>query len=211
MYSDRGYARGAVLELRDLGVARGGRTLFSGLQLKLTAGQLAVVVGPNGSGKTSLLRTIAGFNAPERGRVDFNGESMQQLVRENRAPIIYYSHLDGLKRDLTVFENVLFAGRLLGSHSSPERALEDIGLCSAMGRRVRHLSAGQRRRAALARLDLAPAQVWLLDEPFTNLDGDGRSLVIERIRRQLAQFGIVVVATHQATELESIPQLRIEF
>jgi heme exporter protein A len=175
--------------------------LFEMLDFELGPRQLALVVGPNGAGKTTLLRVLAGLATPTAGSATWNGASMLSLRPEQRAEIAYRGHLDGLKRDLTVLENLRFHAALWHSAQSIDGLLEELKLGDSAGTRTRHLSAGQRRRAALATLRLAGAKLWLLDEPMTNLDSDGRRLMAAWTRDHLAAGGTAVIATHQPEDL----------
>lgn len=190
-----------VLVLRDVDIWRGERCLFRGLSLELDGGELALLVGPNGSGKTSLLRVLAGLAPCAAGEVAWNGVAITRLPPESRGDIQFRGHLDGLKKELTVEENLTFWARMRGAPGDLGPVLAALGLTSVADRPVRHLSAGQRRRAALAALELAAARLWLLDEPMTNLDSGGRKLVAEWLDRHLGDGGIAVVATHQPEEL----------
>ena len=198
------------LRARDLAIWRGERCLFESLDFELAARQLAVVVGANGSGKTTLLRTLAGLATPTTGTVTWDAVPLRSLPADRRAEIAYRGHLDGLKQDLTVGENLEFHRRLWSSEADIAPLLGELKLEHAAGARVRHLSAGQRRRAALATLKLSAAKLWILDEPMTNLDDAGRSLVVSWTRRHLADGGMAVVATHQPDDFVGPGTLLIE-
>jgi heme exporter protein A len=188
---------------------RGERCLFTDLDFSLGNGESALVTGPNGAGKTSLLRMLAGFCAPATGTVRLNNEPIQRLTAENRAPIHYHGHADGLKPDLSVTENLKFYCRVARGRFESQ-PLAALGLMAHAERPVRRLSAGQRRRVALCLLQLCPAPLWLLDEPFTHLDADGRALVERWLGEHLRAGGIAVIATHQPVNVAGSRQLRIE-
>jgi heme exporter protein A len=198
------------LELADIELSRGERVLISGLSFSLGAGQLALVMGPNGSGKTTLLRTIAGLAPPSRGEIRIGGRRVGTLEPEERALIAYQAHHEGLKKDLTVEENILFISRLRGLPETYSEVIAELGLAALARRRVRHLSAGQKRRVVLAILKLSRARLWLLDEPLTNLDRDGQALVARWLDAHLAGQGMAVIATHLAGELERPGSLLVE-
>jgi heme exporter protein A len=181
---------------------RGGHRLVSDLSLTLEAGQLALITGPNGSGKTTLLRAIAGLSRPERGEIRVNGRPATAMPAEERGVLAYQGHLEGLKKDLTVEENIHFISQIRDYHSSTSSLMAELGLAGREQRSFGQLSAGQKRRAALAGLGVSNATIWVLDEPLTNLDQGGRDLVVAWIDRHLAAGGIVVVATHLAAALE---------
>ena len=189
------------LELSDVGVSRGGRALIAGLSFTLRAGQLALLMGPNGSGKTSLLRAISGLAPAVQGRIRFNDGTEPHQAESMRAPIAYLGHLDGLKKDLTVEENIQFINSLRGISHPVEELVAELGLAHVARRSVRQLSAGQKRRVALAYLSSSRARLWLLDEPLTNLDRPGRELLGRWLERHLAAGGMAIVATHRADEL----------
>lgn len=180
-----------------LEIWRGDRCLFEGLEFTLEAGQLAVIVGPNGSGKTTLLRTLAGLVPPSAGEATWNGTSVRSLEAAERAQVAYSGHLDGLKRELTLAENLRFYASLAKADDLVPELLAGLRLERAANVRARDLSAGQRRRTALAALRLRSAALWLLDEPTTNLDADGRELVVGWVKEHCAVGGLAVVATHQ--------------
>ena len=190
------------LRARDLSVRRGERYLFEGLDLELGAHQLGLVVGANGSGKTTLLRILAGLTAATSGVVTWRGSVPDSLPIEQRGDIAYRGHLDGLKKDLTVLENLRFHAAIWGVAADLDDLLDDLGLRAAANVRVRQLSAGQQRRTSLATLKLCAAKLWILDEPTTNLDSDGREKIVGWIGAHLAGGGTAVVATHQPDELK---------
>jgi heme exporter protein A len=187
----------ALLQGRELAVWRGERCLFERLHFELEAGQLGLLVGPNGSGKTTLLRVLAGLASPSDGVATWNGTSVGELTPEQRAQVAYRGHLEALKRDLSVRENLDFQLALRGTAVAFDDLLAELQLDASADTRVRYLSAGQRRRTALALLQLAEAKLWLLDEPTTNLDAHGRALLRDWVRRHLAGGGVAVIATHQ--------------
>jgi heme exporter protein A len=170
------------------------------------------VCGANGSGKTTLLRTLCGLIYPEEGRVLWNGENVQRDLRAFHAALAYLGHEPPLKADLTARENLHYwigVRRRLGEDELT-RALARVGAGSWCERRVRTLSAGQRRRVALAGLALLHVPLWLLDEPTTNLDADGRELVGTLVSEQLGRGGMVVAAVHQGLPAAVSPVTRLE-
>jgi heme exporter protein A len=195
---------------RELAVWRGERCLFEGLDLTLGPSQLGLVVGANGSGKSTLLRVLAGLASATAGAVTWRGSKLDGLPFEYRGDIAYRGHLDGLKRDLTVLENLRFHATIWRGRPEFDTLLEDVALTAVANVRVRHLSAGQQRRASLATLRLGTSRVWILDEPTTNLDTNGRGKVIAWIRAHLAAGGTAVVATHQPDELAQKGALVVE-
>ena len=190
---------GHTLEIADVALTRGERALVAGLSFSVGPGQLALLTGPNGSGKTTLLRTIAGLAAPESGQISYGGRPIAALEPEDRRHVVYQGHFEGLKKDLTVEENLIFISQLRESSDSVSEVMEGVGLGAFRHRAVRHLSAGQKRRAALAGLRLSGARLWLLDEPLTNLDSAGRDA-----------DGTAVIATHLAAGLERPGSLLVE-
>ena len=193
-----------------LGVSRGGRRLIHGLSFELEAGQAALIVGPNGSGKTSLLRVLAGLSPPATGMVRWAETEVGRLAPEQRADISYRGHLDGLKKDLTVRENLEFHRSLSGGTGPLDDLLGTLELSDVADHRLRFLSVGQRRRAGLATLKAGTARLWLLDEPMANLDIDGRKLVARWIEEHLGAGGLAAIATHQPDELAARGALSIE-
>ena len=200
----------ALLSGQDLAVWRGERCLFEELHFELGPAQLALLVGANGSGKTTLLRIVAGLGVPTAGSVTWKGASVTELAGEDRAEIAYRGHVEALKRELTVVENLAFHAAIWDRKQAFEQVLEELKLEQVAHMRARYLSAGQRRRVALAMLMLQGAKVWLLDEPTTNLDREGRALLVEWTRRHVADGGIAVIATHQPDEFAMRGALMIE-
>ena len=168
------------------------------------------MVGANGSGKTTLLRVLAGLGLPTAGSATWRDVAVSELDAEERAEVAYRGHLEALKRDLTVVENLEFHAALWGREPKFESLLEELKLDKVAHMRARYLSAGQRRRVALAMLKLSGAKLWLLDEPTTNLDSEGRALLVDWTRQHLAQGGLAVVATHQPEEFATPGTLVIE-
>ena len=185
----------SALVIEDLALERGSRLLFQGLSARLRAGEALAVVGPNGTGKTSLLRAIAGLLRPAAGRIEFEDAADDGEAR--RGGLHLLGHLDGLKSARTAREELLFQCRWCGAAASAAlEAADRLGLARQLDLEVRRLSAGQRRRLALARLIAAPRSLWLLDEPLAPLDAAARALMGEVMSAHLVAGGLIVAAVH---------------
>lgn len=192
----------ALLSANDLSLVRGDRCLFERLEFALDPGELLLIEGPNGSGKTSLLRAIAGLVEFATGHVSWDGENVLENYQLFRADLVWLSHRVGFKGELNLLENLHFESSLRSSSVDKRQSIiERLGLAQLTRLPFRYLSAGQQRRVALARMLLANARLWLMDEPYTNLDKAGRSLVAELISEHLHDGGLCVVASHQAVEI----------
>jgi heme exporter protein A len=183
------------LSASRLTVERGGRIVFSDLSFTLETGGSLTVTGPNGAGKSTLLRALAGFLPLAGGVLSLTPASGETLAEQ----VHYVGHADALKSVLTVTENLEFLGPMLDAgHGgmAVEKALAAFGLSHVAGLPSAYLSAGQRRRVALARLLIVKRPMWLLDEPLTALDAASQDLMVEIMRAHLAQGGMIVAATH---------------
>lgn len=197
------------LRVSDLTVERGGRPLIAGLSFEALEGSALIVTGPNGAGKTSLLRALAGFLPIEAGGFALDGGDAERTVGEQAH---YLGHADGVKSALTAGENLAFAAAMLDGDSSRAAqlaALAALGLAHVIDSPVRLLSAGQKRRAALARLLVAKRPLWLLDEPMTALDVAAQSALAAIMRAHLEDGGILVAAAHRSLGLNGAQELRL--
>ena len=202
-----------LLEVSKLGCVRGDRRLFSGLDLALPAGTFLQVTGPNGSGKTSLLRILCRLLAPAEGEIKWRGEDIRSLGEEYFTSVTYLGHRHGVKDEFSGIENLRISNALNGIEISNERArsvLERMGLAGRDSLPARLLSEGQRRRVALARLLTCGTKLWLLDEVMTSLDKGAIALIRSLIEEHLAGGGIAIVATHQDLEVATGSSQRLE-
>jgi len=195
-----------------LACRRGERIVFAGLDCRLAAGGALMLTGPNGSGKSSLLRLLAGLLAPSAGRLAWGGAPIAEDPAAWRAALHYVGHLDATKPALTPRETLGFWAALRNPATPPavETALAAFGLAAVADWPCRWLSAGQRRRLALARLVAAPAPVWLLDEPSAALDGEGEARLAAAIAAHRAAGGRVAIATHQPLDVTGADRIALD-
>ena len=187
-----------LLEAHGLAYSRNDELIFGPLDFALRPGEVVLVEGDNGSGKTTLLRVLSGLLEPTKGNVQLSGEALT-VARLSRH-VALLGHQPGMKLDLTATENLQFAIGLFGKkdRTSIDDALADVGLRGYEDVPIRQLSAGQKKRVALARLLLIPAALWLLDEPFANLDRGGIELVNRLLDAHVAEAGAALVTSHGA-------------
>lgn len=175
-----------MLSVSDISLERYFRPVFQPLSFDLPAGQLLLLTGDNGSGKTTLIRLLSGLLRPSHGTVELQARSL-----------MYVGHLLGIKDDLDVYENIEFMRNLFGANTlSTEEIINHVGLQSVASQLARTLSAGQRKRCALARLLVRDSDLWLLDEPYSNLDQEGIRFVDGLLKTHLERGGACVLATH---------------
>ena len=197
-----------MLEASELECERGGRKLFGPLSLRVAGGDLVRIAGPNGSGKTSLLRILCGLLPPTKGAVRWRGAPISELREEYSHHLVYLGHAPAVKDELTPAENLRIACRLAGLEPHAEAMSWALATLAVPAVPVRKLSQGQRRRAALARLLLSESmRLWLLDEPFAALDAGSVAYTEELMERHLGAGGSVVYTTHQACRLDSRARL----
>ena len=200
-----------MLTAEGLAAFRGERLVFRDLDFAVPAGGALVLAGPNGSGKSTLLRLLAGLGRPAAGRLLWDGRDALADLPGHAERVAYVGHSDAVKPGLTVGENLAFFGSLEGSQEANQviAALSALGLADLADLPARMLSAGQKRRLALARLALAPAPLWLLDEPTLGLD----TAAIARFGLLLATHrdrgGMVIAATHVPLPLSDVVELRL--
>ncbi len=184
-------------------VWRGDRHVLRGAGFAVKAGELLHVAGPNGTGKTTLLRVVCGLLRPEQGAVSWCGRPIDAIRAEYQAAMAYASHEAALKSDLSALENLRYSvglKRRVGDHELRD-TLGRTGVAACADLPARVLSAGQRRRVAMARVLAMRAPLWLLDEPFTNLDSKGTALMCRMLEAHLDGGGLALVVAHHALEL----------
>lgn len=200
-----------LLELRQLSCERDERVLFSELNVQCHAGDLLQIVGPNGCGKTTLLRALAGISTNYRGEILWRGQPVQQERWGYASELLFLGHLPGIKQALTPLENLRWYSAL-GTSSNTERSLQALAqleLDAYADTPCYQLSAGQLRRVALARLYLTEASIWILDEPFTAIDKLGVTQLELRFQQHAARGGIVLFTSHQDLHLPGLEHIHL--
>ncbi len=193
----------AKLSATGLTLFRGDRCLFEDISFALEPGQLLQLEGPNGSGKTSLLKAIVGMLELESGIINWDGDPVLGQRQSFHGSLVWMAHRVGFKADLTLVENLRFEAALRPQVAADiEDILERVDVARLKRLPFRSLSAGQQRRVALARMLLADVPLWLMDEPYTNLDRDGTSLVAGVVNEHLAGGGLCVMAVHQDLDID---------
>jgi heme exporter protein A len=193
----------AGLEVERVHVWRGDRHVLKGVSLRLGSGELLHIAGQNGTGKTTLLRVVCGLLRPEQGTVSWLGRSILSVREQYQAALAYASHEPALKGDLTALENLRFAVGLKRRVTPLElnASLERAGVAGCADLPARVLSAGQRRRVAMARVLAMRASLWLLDEPFTNLDAAGTLLMSGLLQAHIEGGGSALVVAHHPLDI----------
>lgn len=189
-----------LLSTTGLTCIREERLLFDQLNIEIHAGDIVQVEGPNGSGKTSLLRILAGLSQPFEGEVFFNNQLIRQSREEFHQQLLYLGHLPGVKGEMNAHENLSFNLALHGTICNPTDVMKTLGDVSLTGFEdslASHLSAGQHRRISLARLFKSTARIWILDEPFTAIDKQGVYDLEQLFKAHISQGGCVILTTHQ--------------
>lgn len=202
-----------MMEVINLGCLRGDRQLFKDLNFSAQAGELIELRGANGSGKTSLLRILCGLATPAAGEVRWQGKNIRSLGEEYHRDVAYLAHQNGMKDEFSAIENLRISSAVNGhalGRDQAQQILGRIGLSRQSNLPSRSLSAGQRRRLALARLLTTEATVWMLDEVLTSLDDAAVKLSGEFIDEHLRNGGIAIIATHQELNLSAPRVQRIE-
>ncbi len=196
------------LEGSGLSCIRDDRILFEQLNFTLVSGQVLLLEGKNGSGKTSLLRILCGFREPDAGVIRWCGETISDSLFY--VHMAYVGHLDGIKKELTVLENLKMSLALSSpGHYSIHEALEKVHLAGYDDNLVQSLSAGQKRRLSLARLLMTQNVLWILDEPFTSLDKQGIGLIESLMADHCNNGGMIVLTSHHDIDLQGVDVLRI--
>ena len=200
------------LSADNLTLIRGERCLFEGLDFALNSGEMLLLEGRNGCGKTSLMRAIAGMLSLETGQVLWNDVPVLKQRQTFHGALVWLAHRTGLKGDLNMLENLHFEQSLRPQSAGDHEIVYDrLGIERLRRLPLRSLSAGQQRRVALARMLLADVPLWLMDEPFTNLDREGRQLVMTLVEEHLAAGGMCVMAAHQDVEVNApVTKIRLQ-
>jgi len=193
-----------MLTAKDLTLFRGERCLFQNLGFALNPGELLILEGSNGSGKTSLMRAIVGMLELESGAIHWDGLPVRNQRQRFHGSLVWMAHRVGFKADLTLLENLRFEAALRpASGKDIDIILSRLGIERLTRLPLRSLSAGQQRRVSLARMLLSDAILWLMDEPFTNLDREGRELVLTLVEEHVKAGGMCVMAAHQDVVIDA--------
>ena len=200
-----------TLQANNIRCTRQQNTLFADLSFCLQPGEIILVEGDNGSGKSSLLRLLVGLSTPDAGAVLWQGDCIQATREEFVKHLHYVGHTNGVKLGLTVWENLQLAGCLSSfrvpdqvRHAESSATLQSLGLSEYANTPAKHLSAGQQRKIAIAKLFMFPKSLWILDEPLTALDATSQKLFITTLEAHLKQGGMCVMTSHHAIHFQHI-------
>ena len=196
----------SILKAEGLECIRNDMVLFQNLSLAVASGEVLQIKGPNGCGKTSLLRILCGLALPNEGAVYWNDKDIREYNGEYVQHVNYVGHYNGIKVELTPSENLHVSNALSTTRngSSPEQALQQFGLYGYEDTPVRKLSSGQKRRVALARLLLTHAHLWILDEPFTSVDDAGRKFIADVLKSHMDAGGILILVSHEPVSISGV-------
>ena len=199
------------LVAKDLEYRRDDRVLFSELNLEIQPGQAIQIEGSNGSGKTTLLRILCGLIMPDHGHIFWGDEDIQHNRHDYVKNLAYIGHHNGIKEDSTALENLILSRALSGTDArmSPNQALLSVGLRGYDHQLCRTLSAGQKRRVALARLLINPSMLWILDEPFTAIDQTGMEELEAIITEHVSAGGMVILTSHHKLNLTDLSSINL--
>ncbi len=206
-----------LISVTNLTCIREERLLFDQLNIEINAGDIVQVEGPNGSGKTSLLRILSGLSQPFEGEVFFNQQLISQSREEFHQDLLYLGHLPGVKGEMSAAENLSFNLTLQGAPNNAvniEKTLSAVNLTGFEDSLASHLSAGQHRRISLARLYKSTAKIWILDEPFTAIDKQGVRALELLFKAHIKQGGCVILTTHQdllTFEPEQVKKITLDY
>lgn len=185
-----------MLTLQNISLERGDKKIFSGVGFSIDIGSILVITGRNGSGKTSLLKIIAGISTPKTGEILLDEENVENLRSDFNADTQFISQKNFLKQDLSIRENLEFYTRLSSTQMALPAALQFFNLTEIQDEKVKNLSSGTQRKAILSKLLCCPSTLWLLDEPSINLDQNAKQKLYELIKTRARENGIVIIATH---------------
>lgn len=197
-----------TLSCIDLGFERGRGAILEEINLSANNSEILVIQGKNGSGKSTLLKLMAGILKPKAGRIEYDGQNIQD-IRHFGANIAYIGHELAIKPQLTVYENIEFWGRMYKRPELIDTALRYFDLDTHYDMPCGLLSAGWKQRVALARLIVSPAKIWLLDEPMTHMDNEGIALIESLIATRKEQSGCIIMSLHGSIKSDNIKTFNI--
>ncbi|WDE11430.1 cytochrome c biogenesis heme-transporting ATPase CcmA [Thalassomonas haliotis] len=201
-----------LIEARQLSCIREDRILFEHLNLAVFPGEIVQVEGPNGAGKTSLLRILAGLSSPYDGEICYQQQGIRYCKEQFHQDLLYLGHLPGVKGEMSAQENLTFNLSLHGlDGEQAESTLNEVNLLGFEDALASHLSAGQHRRIALARLWQSKAKIWILDEPFTAIDKNGVQKLEQLFLAHVAKGGCVVLTTHQDLSFDKVKKVTLNY